>query len=107
MKLQLNDIQGIIIRGYSKLPAAQFILLSFGDGALGRQWLSQILDGITPGDQRPEGSAMQIAFTFSGLKALGLPSDVLDSFPLEFEDGMTTPHKQAFLGDFGASAPDR
>lgn len=105
-QLQLDDIQGIIIRGYSKLPAAHFLLLSFGDGALGRQWLSEIFDIITPGDHRPERSAMQIAFTFEGLKALGLPASVLDSFPLEFEDGMTTPHKQFFLGDFAASAPE-
>ena len=107
MKLQLNDIQGIIIRGYSQLPAAHFLLLSVQDGAGGRQWLSQIQKDITPGDHRPAQSAMQIAFTFEGLKALGLSSDVLDSFPLEFEDGMTTPHKQAFLGDFAASAPER
>jgi Dyp-type peroxidase family len=106
MKLELNDIQGIIIRGYSKLPAAHFLLLSFTDGALGRQWVSQISGDITPGDQRPERSAMQIAFTFEGLKALGLSPSVLDSFPLEFEDGMTTPHKQFFLGDFAASAPE-
>ena len=49
---------------------------------------------------------MQIAFTFEGLKALGLSPSVLDSFPLEFEDGMTTPHKQFILGDFAASAPE-
>ena len=106
MNLELNDIQGIIIRGYSKLPAAHFLLLSFTDGAPGRQWVSQISGSITPGDERPERSAMQIAFTFEGLKALGLSLAVLDSFPLEFEDGMTTPHKQFFLGDFAASAPE-
>jgi len=119
-QLELNDIQGIIIRGYSKLPAAHFLLLSIKDGdgdsargasdgarARARQWLSLIRKDITSGDRRPEESATQIAFTFEGLKALGLQHDVLTTFPLEFEDGMTTPHKQFFLGDFAASAPER
>ena len=106
-QLELHDIQGIIIRGYSKLPAAHFLLLSVKESAGARQWLSLIQKDITPGDQRPEESATQIAFTFEGLKALGLQQNVMNSFPLEFEDGMTTPHKQFFLGDFAASAPER
>lgn len=105
--LELNDIQGLIIRGYSKLPAAQFLLLSVKDGAGARQWLSTVAEDITPGHRSPEESATHIAFTFKGLHALGLQQTVLGSFPLEFCDGMTTPHKQFFLGDFADSAPDR
>jgi Dyp-type peroxidase family len=106
-QLELNDIQGIIIRGYSKLRAAHFLLLSVKDSAGAKQWLSLIQKDITPGDRSPEDSATHIAFTFEGLKALGLQPNTLNSFPLEFEDGMTTPHKQFFLGDFAQSAPER
>jgi Dyp-type peroxidase family len=102
--LELNDIQGIIIRGYSKLRAAHFLLLSASDAGGARQWLSRIRADITPGHVSPEESAMHIAFTYEGLRAIGLQESVLDSFPLEFGDGMTGPHKQFFLGDFADSA---
>ncbi len=105
-QLELNDIQGLIIRGYSHLPAAHFILLRITDAAAAKKWLSVISKDITPGDQRGNASAAHLAFTFAGLKALGLNPAALDSFPMELEDGMTTPHKQLFLGDFAESAPD-
>jgi len=106
-QLELNDIQGIIIRGYSNLPAAHFLLLGMQDPAAVKQWLSLMAKDITPGDRDPGESAAHIAFTFDGLKALGLNADALESFSLEFEDGMTGKHKQFFLGDFAESAPER
>ena len=44
-----------------------------------------------------------IAFTFEGLKALGVPQASLDSFPVEFRQGMAA--RAAILHDFGANAP--
>ncbi len=44
-----------------------------------------------------------IAFTFEGLKALGLPQASLDSFPIEFRQGMAA--RAAILHDVGANAP--
>jgi Dyp-type peroxidase family len=105
-QLELNDIQGIIIRGYSHLPAAQFLLLSVKDPVVAKKWLSLIANDITPGHRKPDAAATHIAFTFKGLKALGLDQSSLDSFPMELEDGMTTKHKQLFLGDFADSRPD-
>jgi len=102
-QIDVKDIQGIIIRGYSNFPAAEFLLLSIKDAALSKKWLSSILKNITPGNVKPDDVAAHIAFTFSGLKALGLNQNILDSFPIELEDGMTTKHKQFFLGDFGDS----
>ena len=48
-------------------------------------------------------TAMNVAFTFAGLRALGLPDDVLASFPEAFRDGMAARAEQ--LGDRGPSAP--
>jgi hypothetical protein len=45
-----------------------------------------------------------IAFTFEGLKALGVPQASLDRFPIEFREGMAA--RAAILHDFGANAPD-
>src|SRR5262249_25369910 len=44
-----------------------------------------------------------IAFTFEGLRALGVPQASLDSFPLEFKQGMAA--RATILHDFGANAP--
>src|SRR5262249_50743133 len=44
-----------------------------------------------------------IAFTFEGLKGLGVPQPSLDSFPIEFRQGMAA--RAAILHDFGANAP--
>jgi hypothetical protein len=44
-----------------------------------------------------------IAFTFGGLRALGLPQASLDSFPQEFREGMAA--RASILNDVGNDAP--
>ena len=46
---------------------------------------------------------MNIAFSYAGLAALGLPSSTLASFPEEFREGMAS--RASLLGDDGESAP--
>ena len=48
-------------------------------------------------------TAMNVAFTFAGLSALGLAPEVMESFPAAFQDGMAARAEQ--LGDRGPSAP--
>jgi Dyp-type peroxidase family len=104
-KLETNDIQGIIVRGYSELPAAAFLLIGIQEQKAAKRWIKEIAPGITTGVQKPTNNAINIAFTLEGLKALGLNETALDSFPMELQDGMITKHKQQFLGDYGTSAP--
>jgi Dyp-type peroxidase family len=47
--------------------------------------------------------AINLALTYNGLKALGVPQASLDSFPDEFRAGMAA--RAAILGDDGESAP--
>src|SRR5690349_14956026 len=52
----------------------------------------------------PEANVwVSIAFSFQGLKALGVPQDSLDSFPPEFQQGMAARAQE--LGDVGESSP--
>lgn len=104
-KLETSDIQGIIVRGYSELPAAVFLLIGIKEQETARHWLKKIIPQVTTGTQKPTDNAMNIAFTLEGLKTLGLNDRALDSFPMEFLDGMITRHKQQFLGDYGTSDP--
>jgi Dyp-type peroxidase family len=57
-----------------------------------------------PAPPRFQGFA-NIAFTYTGLKALGVHEHTLATFPEPFRDGMAA--RAATLGDVGDTAPDR
>ncbi len=105
-EVDLADCQGLLVRGYGQLPHAQFLVLTINEGAAAKATLSQWIDTITRGNQKPLDSAMNIAFTHEGLVALDLEGDALESFADTFRAGMTTSHKQRMLGDIGESAPE-
>jgi Dyp-type peroxidase family len=104
-RVDLADIQGNVLRGYT-LPAAAYLFLRIVDvdraSALMRRMLPQVMTA-SPWDE-PPATAMNVAFTFAGLSALGLESDVLDSFPEAFRQGMAA--RAQWLGDRGPSAPE-
>ena len=104
-KIETQDIQGIILKGYSNLPAADFLLLGIKDPKAVKNWLKNNISQITTGIEKPEKTAMNLAITLEGLKLLGLDASTLNSFPMELEDGMLTRHKQDYLGDYGSSDP--
>jgi Dyp-type peroxidase family len=106
-KLDLDDIQGIVTRGYRDLRAATYLLLRIGDPALARAWLDTIAAEVTTAQVNPTASAVNVACTPSGLQRLGLASDALAAFSLEFTGGMATLHRSRMLGDQDDSAPER
>jgi Dyp-type peroxidase family len=105
VELELDDIQGIILFGYAKLPASCFILLSIDEPLAARQWIGSLADELPTGHKTPEGQAVNIAFTYVGLQNLGLSEDALGTFSLEFTEGITTAHRQRTLGDFDQNDP--
>jgi Dyp-type peroxidase family len=56
-----------------------------------------------PWSQKPD-SGVNIAFSYSGLRALALPDATLAGFPEEFRQGMAA--RAELLGDTGDSAPE-
>ncbi len=104
-KLELSDMQGLLVRGYGSLRAASFILLQIVDRDRAKGWLKGMAERVTPGDVRPETSSLQLALSYPGLVALGLKQETLNGFSEDFQSGMTTPHKQRALGDTETSAP--
>src|SRR5258707_1125257 len=91
--LELDDIQGLIARGYANLTAASYVLLQIDDAALARTWLGSLVAQVTPGPAKPTDSALNVAFTVSALRKLGLAEDALGQFSNEFRTGMTAPHR--------------
>lgn len=107
-KLQVKEIQGIILHGYGSLNHACFLLLQVQSAALVKNWLRAL--PLRSSEQRPEAAdhCVNIAFAPTGLKKLGLSDEQLGMFAGEFNEGMTgTEHRRRILGDHGDSLPER
>lgn len=121
MTLDENEIQGLVLQGYGKLRGAAYLLLHVpdaphdtsqagtgqaGTGQAGaRRWLGSLLPSVTFGSDRPD-TAVNVAFTAGGLARFGLGENAVAGFSLEFQEGMTSPHRRRLLGDVGAAAPE-
>jgi Dyp-type peroxidase family len=105
--LNLDDIQGLVARGYGSLRAAAFVLLGIDDPAAARAWLGVMAGEVATAERGDRSEAVHVALTHSGLRGLGVPEGSLAGFPDEFTSGMTTDHRRRILGDVGESAPER
>lgn len=105
--LELDDMQGLLVRGYGMLPSATYLALAVADAAAARRWLSSAAATVTTGTGRPTDAARNIALSARGLRRLGLDPTALGQFPLPFTEGMAVPHRSRLLGDVGDQAPDR
>ena len=108
MSLELDDIQHILL---TRTPAmtGRYEFLTFDTAAGGRAWLSELLDRVqSAADATETMDASQrwitLAFTWTGLAALGVPEDALATFPDEFREGMAA--RADILGDTGGNAPE-
>ncbi len=105
VKLDLDDIQGLIARGYRTLPHARFTIFAAPSAAAGHALLSWLLPRVTPAGRFASSSALHVAYTAAGLRRLGLPESVIAGFSAQFTGGMTGPDRSRFLGDAGESDP--
>jgi deferrochelatase/peroxidase EfeB len=109
----LADLQGNILRGYTKMPYVRYLILEVADRIAARRWLAASISGrdhdvpqITTGNcgaAKPD-TCFNIGLTYEGLRALGTPRSSLEMFPNEFIEGMTA--RALKLGDVGSSAPE-
>lgn len=103
--IEVDDVQGLVFRGYGGLRFASYPLLRIEDPAGAREFLRWLEPRITHGRQQEREVAVQVAFTCEGLARLGLPEPTLAGFSREFKEGMTTDHRRRLLGDEGDSDP--
>ncbi|MBJ7473393.1 MAG: hypothetical protein JHD16_18945, partial [Solirubrobacteraceae bacterium] len=110
VSLQLEDIQGDILRAYGNAyDCTTYAFVRISGVRAGRAWLKELAGMVS--DAAPwTGSAkpphhVNVAFTHAGLVALGVPAEVRESFSPEFRLGMAA--RADRLGDVGPSAPDR
>ena len=105
--LELDDIQHFLL---ARTPAlsARYEFLTFRNSASGRAWLSGLIDkvgtGKSVGSASPDSRWVSLAFTWNGLRALGLDEASLATFPEEFRQGMAA--RAEIVGETGANHPN-
>ena len=108
LKLDLADIQGNLLSAYGRIgfPTARCVLLHVNEGKsnLARKFLNELRFKVTTAElwqssktknadpihviPKKPNIAINVAFTFNGLVALGVPVRTLRSMPEEFQEGM-------------------
>jgi Dyp-type peroxidase family len=106
--LELDDIQHILL---TRTPAVtgRYEFLSFDTATGGRSWLRELIDKVESAADAPRTMDetrrwITLAFTWNGLRALGVPEESLATFPDEFREGMAA--RADILGDTGECHPD-
>ena len=108
--LDLTDIQGNIVKAYGSFGffKARYLFLRVDDGDKGRDFVARITSKVTSAERWSKSSAPSVttnmAFTYSGLQALELPTASLVGFPADFVMGMSK--RKDILGDDGSSDPE-
>ena len=107
--LETEDIQHLLL---TRVPATtgRYEFLSFRQPAQGRGWLAGILDKVASARQTRESIEREqrwvsVAFTWQGLRALGVDEQSLGTFPEEFRQGMAA--RAEVLFDTGRNTPDK
>ncbi|SOD74943.1 Dyp-type peroxidase family [Jatrophihabitans sp. GAS493] len=105
--LDLDDIQWGALNERPSPYVGSYLLLRIDDPVAGRELvrrLARFVDSGPPATDPSSGAWLTVAFSYQGLKALGVPPESLDSFAPEFREGMKA--RAAELGDVGESSPE-
>ena len=106
--LEFDDIQHFLLTR-PRAMAARYGFLTIRNAAEGRAWLSGIIEKVGTGKVVAAGAAgdtrwVTVAFTWNGLRGLGVDEASLATFPEEFRQGMAA--RAEVLGDTGANHPN-
>jgi len=104
--LEFEDIQAPVLRKRPLPYFGAFFVLRIDDPTDGREMVRRLVPQVASaaGSKKPADAAqINVALTYQGLKALGVPQASLESFSPEFRQGMAA--RAEMLGDLGESAP--
>src|ERR1044072_1976517 len=103
---EYQDMQALLRFGFKHLHRASFLLLQVKDAELARAWLATapVTSAVTANPL--PATALQIALSSDGLRALGIAPSVVDAFSSEFLVGMGgDPGRSRRLGDVAQNDP--
>ncbi|MDT0550881.1 peroxidase, partial [Streptomyces sp. DSM 41529] len=106
--LEFDEIQHILL---TRTPAitGRYEFLTFDTPEGGRAWLSELLAKVASATEAvstmdESDRWVTLAFTWTGLRALGVGEESLATFPAAFREGMA--QRATILGDTGEAAPE-
>jgi Dyp-type peroxidase family len=99
------DVQGLVRFGYGQMTAASYALVRVKNADAAKAWLRSAPVTTAVVQKPPPKTAMNIAFTAPGLRALGVSEPVIACFSHEFRGGMGQESRARQLGDVGKNAP--
>jgi deferrochelatase/peroxidase EfeB len=116
--LELDDIQGIILRGYGSFVHVRHFIVAVADAGVARALIGSLVPA-TPATINPPclvvttsatwhvkpDYTLNLSFTYEGLSALGVSSALLAGFAPEFASGAIGNAGKIF--DVGDSAPEK
>lgn len=113
--VNLDDVQGNILRGYNANIGRHFVA-TIQDRQAARAWFARQaagpadgLPGFTSGAAWPAGFKpplmLNVGFTFEGLAALGFGASDLAQFPAAFQEGPAASARARASGDVDEGAP--
>lgn len=103
-QLDLHDIQGNIVKAYGRYgyPIARYFFFRVLKSARAREFVKQVLPLVTTADPSDlPAVATNVAFTYEGLKRLGVPEATLHGMSDPFSMGMK--ERRTIVGDTGRS----
>lgn len=106
--LELEDVQHYLLtRPHATI--AQYNFITFRDAQTGRDWVNALSNIVGTAKTVMAASEtdmrwVSLAFTFNGLRKLGLDEESLATFPEPFRQGMAA--RAQMLGDTGINHPD-
>jgi Dyp-type peroxidase family len=106
--LELDDIQHFLLVR-PRAMAARYGFLTFRDPAQARAYVREVIaivgtGAAVAGASEVDSRWVTMAFTWNGLRALGVDEASLATFPEEFRQGMVA--RAQVLGDTGTNHPD-
>ena len=107
--LDTSEAQALLFGGMGKLRDAHYAFVRLPpDPAAARAWLKSVEGLVSFGDVPPKGAARILAFTATGLGALGLRDDHMTEFPAAFRQGMDDQTRaDHVLMDTGEDRPEK
>src|SRR5215470_6579209 len=102
-----EDVQGLVRFGYGRMTSASYALVRVKNVAAAKAWLRAAPVTNAVEKKPPPTTALQVAFTASGLAKLGLQASVIGGFSREFRNGMSEDYRRRLLGDLDRNAPEK
>ncbi|HET6339403.1 MAG TPA: Dyp-type peroxidase [Polyangiales bacterium] len=108
----LDRVQGLIVRGYGHMPEARYLMLrvrGLHTDAM-RRWIGELpLTSAEAGSRSmlPSEPLINVAFSYDGLRALGVNEELCQRFSTAFVRGAHDDYRARVNGDVGDNAPEK